>query len=51
MKRVIFTAVALCLVLAIGASAQEMGMKNKMMLNGYLGYTIGMGDAFDDQEF
>lgn len=51
MKRVIFTAVALCLVLAIGTSAQEMGMKNKMMLNGYLGYTIGMGDAFDDQEF
>lgn len=50
MKRVIITAMALCLILALSVSAQEMGMKNKMMLSAYGGYTMGMGDAFDDVE-
>lgn len=50
MKRIVFTAMALCLLLALSISAQDMGMKNKMMLGAYAGYTIGMGDAFDDVE-
>jgi len=48
MYRFLTIAFVVC-VLAFSASAQD-GFKGKMMANGYLGYTLGFGDMFDDIE-
>jgi hypothetical protein len=51
MKRVLLLMLALCLVLSVSALGQDEdgGLKGKMFVSGYGGYTIGMGDAFFDE--
>ncbi|MBU0982665.1 MAG: hypothetical protein KKA42_02260 [candidate division Zixibacteria bacterium] len=51
MKKVTIITLGLCLMLASGVLAQDPGLKGKMLASGYLGYSIGMGDAFDDYDF
>jgi len=48
MKRTLLLVGVLCLVLSVAVSGQ--GLKGKMLISGYGGYTIGMGDAFKDYE-
>ena len=48
MKRTLLLVGVLCLVLSVAVSGQ--GLKGKMLISGYGGYTIGMGDVFDDIE-
>jgi len=48
MKRTLLLVGVLCLVLSVAVSGQ--GLKGKMLISGYGGYTIGMGDVFDDFE-
>ncbi len=48
MKKALLIMVVASLLLAGTAFGQ--GVKGKMMISGYGGYTIGMGDAFDDYE-
>ena len=48
MKRTLLLVGALCLVLSVAVSGQ--GLKGKMLISGYGGYTIGLGDVFDDYE-
>jgi hypothetical protein len=48
MKRTLLLVGVLCLVLTVAVSGQ--GLKGKMLISGYGGYTIGMGDIFDDIE-
>ncbi len=51
MKRAVLLMLALCLVLSVSAVAENgNGMKGWMLVSGYGGYTIGMGDAFEDWE-
>ena len=52
MKRALLLMLALCLVLSVSALGQDEdeGLKGKMFVSGYGGYTIGMGDAFFDEE-
>ncbi|MCK4372738.1 MAG: hypothetical protein KAW61_06300 [candidate division Zixibacteria bacterium] len=51
MKRAVLLMLALCLVLSVSALGQDedAGLKGKMFVSGYGGYTIGMGDAFFDE--
>lgn len=51
MKRAVVLMLALCLVLSVSALGQDedAGLKGKMFVSGYGGYTIGMGDAFFDE--
>jgi opacity protein-like surface antigen len=51
MKRALLLMLALCLMMSATAVAEEgQGLKNAMFVAGYGGYTIGMGDAFEDYE-
>ena len=49
MKRVIFIAAVLCTAFALGVSAQ--GLKGKMALSAFGGYTMGLGDPFSDSDY
>jgi len=48
MKRTLLLVGVLCLVLSVAVSGQ--GLKGKMLVSAYGGYTIGMGDVFKDYE-
>lgn len=50
MKRTLFWALTLCLVLSVSALGQDEGLKGKSFISGYGGYTVGMGDPWGDQE-
>lgn len=52
MKRALLLMLALCLVLSVSAMGQDeaAGLKGKMFVSGYGGYTIGFGDVFKDYE-
>jgi hypothetical protein len=50
MKRTLLLTLALCLVVSVSASGQDQGLKGKMFLSGYGGYTIGTGDPWGEQE-
>ena len=48
MKRTLLLAGLIGLVLSVGVNGQ--GLKGKMLISGYGGYTIGLGDPFDEYE-
>ncbi len=50
MKKFAIVAMGLCLILASSVVAQDASVKGKMIASGYLGYSLGMGDAFDEIE-
>ncbi|KAA3636245.1 MAG: hypothetical protein DWP97_03065 [Calditrichaeota bacterium] len=51
-KKTLLLAAALCLCISMTAfsAEEEMGVKGKKLVSGYLGYTLGFGDAFSDYE-
>jgi hypothetical protein len=52
MKKFLTITVALCLLVSGSAFSQDMeSLKGTMAAGGYLGYSIGMGDVFDDVDF
>lgn len=48
MKCIIVAALALCIILSVSSLGQD--MTGKMKAGGYLGYTLGMGDAFQNTD-
>ena len=48
MKKIILLTAVLCLALTLTAFGE--GVKDKKFVSGYLGYTLGFGDAFADEE-
>ena len=48
MKKIFLLTAVLCLALTLTAFGE--GVKDKKFVSGYLGYTLGFGDAFADEE-
>ena len=46
MRRVLTLACAICFLAATGAISQ--GYQGKMLASGYIGYTLGFGEPFDE---
>ncbi len=49
--RYVLTAVLVLLLATMALGQDAMGVKNKMMISGYGGYTLGFGDAFFDESY